>query len=129
MIYPVKMNHICLPKFGQGSNVCSGIGYIDGIQVFLMETFGNKDYNTFPDKIPYMKPTSVKLDNGYFIVIFFADEKFYFQSVIAQGIGKPGGSYGSPAKSVVCIDKEYAHMLSFALQKYAFSKGIGRFYC
>lgn len=56
LVYPMQMNHIGLCEFRQGTDIGTGIGYINGKKVVLLKTVGFPDDNPFPNELPYFPP-------------------------------------------------------------------------
>ena len=56
LVYPMQMDDICLLEFGQGSNVGTGIGDIDGKEVMFLEVVGFPDDDSLPYELPNLPP-------------------------------------------------------------------------
>lgn len=53
LIYPVQMDDVGLPEFGQRGDVRARIGYVDGKEIGFLEAVGPPDDDAFPNEFPH----------------------------------------------------------------------------
>ena len=103
LIYPMKVNDVCLLKNTQLCYICTGTSYIYTPQPTTREAIGNENAKPLPNEVQPATPTACSTQCERVILRCFCNQHTNLHAMTPENTNKPTGGNCCTARLLRCI--------------------------